>query len=57
MNILDQMIAATPQYIFAPLIYGIITPAIALLGTIASLRALASISGADIDVSALSKVI
>jgi len=56
-NVLAQLRGVIPFYLFPALIYGIITPAIALLIMVASIRVIAGIAGADVDVSVLSRVI
>jgi hypothetical protein len=56
-GILHQLVAAMPFYLFPTFIYGIITPAIALLITVTGIRVISSMAGADVDVSALSRVI
>jgi len=56
-SVLNQATVAMPFYLFPALIYGIITPAIALLITVASIRAVSSMAGAEVDVSALARVI
>lgn len=56
-SVLNQAAVATPFYLFPALIYGIIAPAIALLITVASIRAISSLAGAEVDVSALARVI
>ncbi len=57
MGIFMRVIDAVPFYLFPALIYGIITPAIALLITVASIRVLSALGGAEVDVSVLSRVI